>query len=67
MEKDVDVGDEGGWGIDEQGQASPNGTSLIAVRELGQIGVKPVMRSSQRTGTRTIGVEDAWVVGCDRR
>jgi hypothetical protein len=62
-----DVGDARVCGIDEQGQASPRETPLIAVRDAGQMGARPVMRTFQRTGRTTIGIEDACVVGCDNR
>lgn len=55
--------DAAGCGIVEQGQASPREMPLIAVREGGQIGAKPVIRTSQRVGRSTIGIEEACVEG----
>lgn len=47
-----------------QGQASPRDTPLIAVRDWGQIGARPFMRTFHRVGMMTIGVDDACVEGC---
>lgn len=55
--------DAAGCGIVEQGQASPREMPLMAVREGGQIGAKPVIRTSQRVGRSTIGIEEACVEG----
>lgn len=56
-----------GCGIEEHGQASPREIPLMAVREGGQIGAKPVIKTSQRVGRRTIGIEEACVEGWDKR
>ena len=61
-----------GWaggeeGIDLQGQASPKGVPAIEVREDGQMGARPSMRTVHKVGSGTIGTEDARVAGCDRR
>jgi hypothetical protein len=58
---------EGACGMEEHGHASPRDTSSMAVRLAGQIGARPVIRTFHRTGKMTIGIEDAWVVGCERR
>lgn len=52
-----------GCGMEEQGQASPREVPLIAVREGGQMGANPVMRTFQRVGSGTIGIDDACVDG----
>lgn len=56
-----------GWGIELQGQASPRETPLIAVREAGQIGIRPFRRTSHSTGSGTITVLEACVKGWERR
>lgn len=56
-----------GCGIDEQGQASPREMPLMAVREGGQMGAKPVIKTSHRVGRDTMGIEEACVEGWDRR
>lgn len=56
-----------GCGIDEHGQASPREMPLMAVREGGQMGAKPVISMSQNVGTRTIGIDEACVEGWDSR
>lgn len=53
--------------MDERGQASPRGVESIAVREEGQIGARPSMRRVQRVGRRTMGTEEARVVGWEIR
>ena len=58
---------EGACGIEEHGQASPSDTPSMAVRLAGQIGARPVIRTFHRTGRITMGIEDACVVGCERR
>lgn len=65
-EKVGEVGEEATCGMEEHGQASPMETPSMAVRD-GQIEFKPVMRTFQRTGKMTMGVDDACVVGCDKR
>ena len=50
-----------------QGQASPSETPSILVREKGQIGERPCMRTVQRVGTVMTGTEAAWVDGWERR
>lgn len=54
-------------GIDEQGHASPMDAPSIRVRVLGQILASPLLRTVQRVGMVTIGTDDAWVDGCERR
>jgi hypothetical protein len=58
-----------GWevGMEERGQASPRGVPSIAVREEGQIGARPSMRTDLRVGRMTMGTEEAWVVGWEMR
>ncbi|KAK5633509.1 hypothetical protein RRF57_009223 [Xylaria bambusicola] len=51
------------WGIDEQGQASPREMPFMAVREFGQIGARPAMRTFHNTGRTTTALEAACVVG----
>lgn len=51
----------------ERGQASPREVPSRAVREGGQIGARPSMRTDQRVGRITMGTEEAWVVGWERR
>lgn len=50
----------------DKGQASPRGVLSIEVR-VGQMGARPSMRRVQRVGRRMMGMEDAWVVGWERR
>ena len=57
----------GRTGIVERGQASPREVSSRFVRDGGQIGARPSMRTDQRVGRGTIGTEEACVVGCERR
>jgi hypothetical protein len=57
------VGDCVGCGIELHGQASPSETPLIAVREGGQIGARPFMRTFHKTGIGTIMTLEAWVAG----
>lgn len=57
-----------GWlvadiGSVERGHASPREVLSSTVREAGQTGAKPSMRSVQKVGSGTIGIEDAWVEG----
>jgi hypothetical protein len=58
------VSQGGEEGMVDKGQASPRGVPSIAVREEGQMGARPSMRTCQRVGRMTIGMEEAWVVGC---
>lgn len=46
-------------GIVLQGHASPSETPLMAVRDAGQIGASPFMRTFHRTGSGTISIDDA--------
>lgn len=55
------------WGIDEQGQASPREMPLMAVREAGQMGASPAIRTFHNTGRTTTGLDEACVVGWERR
>jgi len=50
-----------------EGQASPREVLSIVVREGGQIGARPSIRTDQRIGSGTMGIEEAKVRGCDRR
>lgn len=59
-------GDCAGCGIELQGQASPRGTPLIAVREGGQIEASPFMSTFHSTGRGTMITLEAWVDGCER-
>ncbi len=54
-------------GMDEQGQASPTEIPFMAVREVGQIGVRPAMSTFHNTGRTTTGLDEACVVGWARR
>lgn len=60
------VGDWAGWGIELHGQASPSETPLIAVRDGGQIGAKPSIKTFQSTVRGTMITLDACVDGCER-
>ena len=60
------VGDCAGCGIELQGQASPRETPLMAVRDGGQIGARPLIKTFQSTGMGTMMTLEAWVAGCDR-
>lgn len=51
----------------ESGQASPREVLSRVVREGGQMGARPSMRTDQRVGRGTMGTEDAWVVGWEIR
>jgi hypothetical protein len=51
----------------ESGQASPREVLSRVVREGGQIGLRPSMRTDQRVGSGTIGIEEARVVGWEIR
>lgn len=43
----------------ESGQASPREVSSSTVRDGGQMGARPSMRTDQRVGRGTIGIEEA--------
>ncbi len=60
------VGDCAGCGIELQGQASPRETPLMAVRDGGQIGARPLIKTFQSTGMGTIMTLEACVAGCER-
>ncbi len=47
----------------DRGQASPRDVLSIVVREGGQMGARPSIRTDQRVGRRTIGTEEACVEG----
>jgi hypothetical protein len=51
----------------DRGQASPREVLSKAVREAGQIGARPSIRTDQRVGRGTMGTEEAWVVGWEIR
>jgi hypothetical protein len=64
--------DSHGWaggeaGREEHGQASPRGVPLIDVRVAGQMGERPSIKTDQRVGSGTMGMEAACVVGWARR
>lgn len=50
-------------GIEVQGHASPSEMPSMAVRDGGQIGASPDIKTFHNTGMTTIGVEEACVVG----
>lgn len=60
-------GGGGSCGMLEQGHASPRETPLMAVRDEGQMGAKPDIKTFHRTGRMTMGLDVAWVVGWSRR
>lgn len=51
----------------ERGHASPIDTPSICVRDDGQIGARDSIKKFQNVGKRTIGTEDACVLGCESR
>lgn len=53
--------------MDRQGHASPSGVPAIEVRDEGQIGASPSMRTVHSVGNGITGTEDARVEGCDKR
>ncbi len=54
-------------GMVDKGHASPSGVESICVREGGQMGDNPSINTCHRVGKGTIGTEDAWVVGWERK
>ena len=50
-------------GIDLHGQASPRETPAMVVREEGQMGARPSMRTSHRVGSGMIGTDETNVDG----
>jgi hypothetical protein len=50
-----------------RGQASPSDVLSMLVREAGQIGPRPSIKTDQRMGRGTMGMEDARVLGWERR
>ena len=50
-----------------RGQASPRLVPSMAVREVGQIGPRPSIRTFHRVGSGTMGTEEAEVVGWEIR
>lgn len=54
-------------GMVDKGHASPSGVESIWVREAGQIGDSPSINTCHRVGKGTMGTEDAWVVGWERK
>ena len=54
-------------GMVERGHASPKDVLSRTVREAGQTGARPSIKTDQRVGRRTIGIEEARVVGWDIR
>jgi hypothetical protein len=63
-----------GWQFDGRefasavsGQASPMDVLSTLVREAGQIGARPSIRTDQSVGRGIIGIEEARVLGWDRR
>ncbi len=61
-----DVGRRVAWSV-ESGQASPREVESSVVREAGQIGERPSIKTDQSIGRGTIGMEDARVLGWERR
>jgi hypothetical protein len=59
-------GDCAGCGMELHGQASPRDTPFMAVRDGGQMGARPFMRTFQRTGRGTMITLDACVDGWER-
>src|SRR4051794_27053784 len=59
-------GDWAGWGMELHGQASPRDTPLMAVRDAGQMGARPLIRTFQRTGMGTMITLEACVDGWER-
>ena len=57
----------GDGGMDLHGHASPRGVPAIEVREEGQMGASPSIRTSHRVGKGTTGTDEARVDGWDRR
>lgn len=53
----------GSLGRVERGQASPREVLSRTVRDEGQTGARPSMRTDQRVGRRTIGTDEACVDG----
>jgi hypothetical protein len=51
----------------ESGQASPREVLSRVVRDGGHIGLRPSMRTDQRVGRGTMGMEEARVVGWEIR
>ena len=51
----------------ESGHASPSEVLSRVVREGGQIGARPSMRTDQRIGRGTMGIEEARVRGWEIR
>jgi hypothetical protein len=51
----------------ESGQASPREVASRVVREAGQIGARPSIKTDQRIGRGTMGMEEARVLGWERR
>lgn len=54
-------------GIEVRGHASPRDMPSMIVREAGQMGAKPSMRTCHRVGTGTMKTDEAWVVGWEMR
>ena len=50
-----------------RGQASPRDVLSMLVREEGQMGARPSIRTDQRVGRGTMGIEEARVLGWERR
>lgn len=50
-----------------RGHASPMDVEAMVVREGGQIGARPSIRTDQRMGRGTMGIEEARVLGWERR
>jgi hypothetical protein len=51
----------------DNGQASPSDVPSMVVRAAGQIGPSPSIKTDHSVGSRTIGTEEACVVGCEMR
>lgn len=54
------------WRV-ESGQASPREVESREVREAGQMGARPSIRTDQRMGRGTMGIEEARVLGWEMR
>jgi hypothetical protein len=54
-------------GMVDRGQASPSGVESIWVRDGGQIGDSPSIKTCHSVGRETTGTEDAWVVGWEMK
>lgn len=65
--ENVEVGEPLAWGMVLHGQASPSEMPFSAVRDGGQMGARPLIKTFQSVGRTTMGLDEACVEGCDRR